>query len=68
MASLKREAPYKDGYYLELYNRGNANPILIHRDTQGEIDEALESYGRTKKVKYLGEVRQGILTKWESSS
>lgn len=58
-----KPANLKDGFYLEIVNNGFTNNILIRRDSQKDIDNAIEGYKKTKDVKLLGELRKG---KWVS--
>lgn len=49
----------KDGFYLELRNRGSSTSILIRRENMIEIDLATEEYEKTKAVTYLGQLKFG---------
>ena len=47
----------KDGYYLELRNKGSNSAVKIRRETKTELDATIAQYERTKLVSYLGEVK-----------
>lgn len=51
----------KDGYYIEVRNRGSNTGIKIRRDTEEEMKQAIEDYERIKTVIVLGESQGG---KW----
>lgn len=53
----------RDGYYLEVRNRGTSTGIKIRRDTEEEMHQAVEEYKNTKDVIILGESKDG---KWVS--
>ncbi len=59
MAKAEKRGPYKDGYYIEVHNSINSQPVLIHRENQPEIQQALQLYGSSKTVRYIGEVKSG---------
>ena len=63
MAKAEKRGPYKDGYYLEVHHTGNPEPILVHRESEMEILQAKRIYELTKRVNYLGEVKEGKLLK-----
>ena len=46
----------KDGFYLEVKNKGAKSGIKIRRDTLEEMMVAKKNFERTKEVKVLGEV------------
>ena len=54
-----KPAKLKDGYYLELRNKGASSGIRIQRDTQEQVDFAIKDYQKTKEVIYLGQVKSG---------
>jgi len=54
-----KPAKLKDGYYLELRNKGASSGIRIQRDTKEQIDFAIKDYEKTKEVIILGEVKNG---------
>ena len=51
----------KDGYYIEVRNKGASSGIKIVRDTEELMHQAVEEYTRTKQVTILGESIDG---KW----
>lgn len=51
----------RDGWYIEVRNRGSHSGIKIRRDTEEEMKQAVEDYQRTKEVVVLGESIKG---KW----
>jgi hypothetical protein len=54
-----KPAKLKDGYYLELRNKGASSGIRIQRDTKEQVDFAIKDYQKTKEVIYLGRVKNG---------
>ncbi|MBL4578579.1 MAG: hypothetical protein JKY18_03565 [Flavobacteriales bacterium] len=54
-----RPKPLKDGYYLEVRNKGSNTGVKIFRDTLEELDEAVKSYRKSKDVIILGESKNG---------
>ena len=54
----------RDGYYLEVRNRGSNTGIKIRRDTEEEMHQAYEEYKNMKDVTLLGESKEG---KWVSA-
>lgn len=53
----------KDGFYIEVRNKGASTGIKIRRDTHEEMLQAVKDYERTKTVVVLGESKKG---KWVS--
>ncbi len=51
----------RDGWYLEVRNKGSHSGIKIRRDTEEEMKQAAEDYERIKDVIVLGESIKG---KW----
>ena len=51
----------RDGYYIEVRNRGSNTGIKIRRDTEEEMQQAIMDYERIKTVIVLGESKGG---KW----
>lgn len=49
----------RDGYYIEIRNRGSRSGIKIRRDTRQEMEHAAEDYRKVKDVVVLGEVKKG---------
>jgi len=58
-----KPAKLKDGYYLELRNKGSQSGIKIRRDTQDEMVQTIKDYERSKDIVILGEYKSG---KWQS--
>ena len=56
---VTRPAELRDGFYLELKTKGSSIGIKIRRESKEEIDEAIEQYGKSKIVNYLGQVKDG---------
>lgn len=52
---------YRDGFYIEVKNKGEKSGIVIVRNTKEEMLKAIRDYSRTKEVSILGESRNG---KW----
>ena len=61
MAKEEKRGPYKDGYYIEIHQRSNSEPVLVYRESEMEILQAMRVYQMNKHVKYLGEVKEGKL-------
>lgn len=53
----------KDGFYVEICNKGSKSGIKIRRDTKEEMQLAIEEYKRTKDVIVLGECKNGKFVK-----
>ena len=49
----------KDGFYLELRNKGAKTGIIIIRDTKEAMMQAVKQYQNTKDVIILGEHKSG---------
>ena len=49
----------KDGFYLELRNKGAKTGIIIIRDSKEAMMQAVKQYQNTKDVIILGEHRNG---------
>lgn len=54
----------KDGFYIEVFNKGSQSGIKIRRDNKEQALQAMEDYKKTKDVVYLGEIKNG---KWLES-
>lgn len=50
---------YRDGFYIEVKNKGDKSGIVIVRNTKEEMLKAIRDYSRTKEVSILGESRNG---------
>ncbi len=51
----------KDGFYIEVRNKGSKTGIKIRRDNKEQMLAAIKEYGRNKDVIVLGEVVNGKL-------
>jgi len=51
----------KDGFYIEIRNKGAKTGIKIRRDTEAQMLAAIEEYKKIKEVVVLGESKKG---KW----
>jgi hypothetical protein len=49
----------KDGYYLELRNKGSNSAVKIRRENMEEVEKTIKQYERVKIVNYLGQVESG---------
>lgn len=49
----------KDGFYVEIRNKGAKSGIIIIRDSEREMMQAVKQYENTKDVIILGEHRNG---------
>lgn len=56
-----RPVKLKDGYYIEVRNKGSHTAIKIRRDTENEMHQAARSYQMNKEVVILGQLKGG---KW----
>ncbi len=56
-----KPAQLKDGYYIEVRNKGSKTGIKIRRDTREQLEIAIKEYDRVKDVIVLGEMKKG---KW----
>ena len=50
-----RPKSLKDGFYIEVRNKGVKSGIKIRRDTEKQMMDAVEEYSRTKEITILGE-------------
>ncbi len=54
----------RDGFYIEVRNRGSKTGIKIRRDNKKQMEFAIKGYERLKDVIVLGEYKNGkLLTK-----
>jgi len=58
-----RPKPLRDGYYLEVRNKGSNSGVKIFRDTLEEMEDAVLTYRKSKDVIVLGESRNGAWVK-----
>jgi len=49
----------RDGFYIEVRNRGANTGIKLVRDTEEQMNHAIEEYSRTKDVVILGQSING---------
>lgn len=54
-----RPKALRDGFYIEIRNKGSKTGIKIRRDTKEEMMRAVKEYGKTKEVIALGEFKKG---------
>lgn len=50
-----RPAKLKDGFYIEVRNKGARSGIKIRRDNKADMLEAVKDYRRLKDITILGE-------------
>ncbi|MGY8923639.1 MAG: hypothetical protein ACKVJR_07900 [Flavobacteriales bacterium] len=50
-----RPKALKDGYYIEVRNKGTKSGVKIRRDNEKQMKDAVQEYRRTKEVIILGE-------------
>jgi metallophosphoesterase superfamily enzyme len=60
-----RPKKLRDGFYIEVRNKGAKNGIKIVRNTREEMLKAIKDYSKTKEVVILGESKNG---KWVESA
>lgn len=54
----------RDGFYIEIRNRGSKSGIKIRRDNKKQMEFAIKEYEKTKDIIVLGEYKDGkLLTK-----
>ncbi len=51
----------RDGFYIEVRNRGSKTGIKIRRDNKKQMEFAIKEYERLKDVIVLGEYKDGKL-------
>lgn len=56
-----RPAKLRDGFYIEVRNKGAKSGIKIRRDNRADMLEAVTEYRRVKEIVILGE---SINDKW----
>lgn len=57
---------YRDGFYIEVKNKGEKSGIVIIRNTKDEMLKAFHDYSKTKDVLILGESKNGKWIEQES--
>ncbi len=55
----RKPANLKNGYYIEVRNRGAQSGIKIQRETKKDIKIAIQKYSKTKDVVFLGKIEEG---------
>jgi len=56
-----REKKLKDGFYIEVRNKGSRSGIKLRRETKEEMEQTVIDYSRSKDIVVLGESLNG---KW----
>ncbi len=56
-----RPKKLRDGFYIEVRNKGSKTGIKIVRNSKEEMQKAIKDYSKTKDVIVLGESKNG---KW----
>ncbi|NQY11181.1 MAG: hypothetical protein HRT71_16920 [Flavobacteriales bacterium] len=51
----------KDGWYIEVRNKGSRSGVKLRRDNEEEMNQAIKDFQRSKDVIVLGETKNG---KW----
>lgn len=51
----------KDGYYIEIKNKGDKSGIKVYSPTKMQMQRAIKMYERSKEIVILGESKNG---KW----
>lgn len=54
-----RPIDFRDGFYIEIRNKGAQTGIKIRRDTKEEMMDAVKEYQKSKEVIILGEYKKG---------
>ena len=49
----------KDGFYIEVRNKGSKSGVKIRRDTNESMLDAAKDYEKTKDVVMMGEFKNG---------
>lgn len=50
---------FKDGFYLEMKNKGFNSSVKVRRESMAEIEMLVKQYEKIKVTTYLGELRGG---------
>ena len=56
-----RAKKLRDGFYIEIFNKGSKSGIKIIRKSEEEMNQAIKEYEKSKGVNILGESKNG---KW----
>lgn len=54
-----RQKELKDGFYVEVRNKGSKTGMKIRRETLAEMEQMVKDYSKTKEVIILGESKGG---------
>ena len=54
-----RPLDLRDGFYIEIRNRGSRTGIKIRRDNEKQMEFAIKEYEKNKDVIVLGEYKNG---------
>lgn len=54
-----RPTKLKDGFYIEIRNKGSRSGVKIYSATKFQMDRAIKMYERSKEVYILGESVDG---------
>ncbi|MBL4656323.1 MAG: hypothetical protein COA57_10610 [Flavobacteriales bacterium] len=54
-----RPKELRDGFYIEIRNKGSKTGVKIRRDTKEQMVIAIKEYEKTKDVVVLGEFKKG---------
>jgi hypothetical protein len=54
-----RPTKLKDGYYIEIRNKGDKSGVKIYSATKFQMERAIKMYERSKQVYILGEAVDG---------
>jgi len=54
-----RPLDLRDGFYIEIRNRGSRTGIKIRRDNEKQMEFAIKEYEKSKDVIVLGEFKNG---------
>jgi hypothetical protein len=58
---ITRPKEFRDGFYIEVCNKGSKTGVKIRRNDEDEMLQAIEEYKKSKVVLILGESKNG---KW----
>jgi len=60
-----RSKKLRDGFYIEVHNKGTKSGIKIIRKNEEEMFQAIKEYEKTKEITILGESKNG---KWVNAN
>ena len=55
-----RPVKLREGFYIEIMQKGDQKGIKIRRDTFQQIQQAINMYDSFYQVKYLGRLEKGV--------